>query len=75
MQYALICLASVSFFKIGMFLALKKYSTLVGGNLRKVIIVGEDQNAIDLSNFFNENPDYGYKLENIFAFDDNKIQN
>ena len=47
---------------------LRKFRTFFGGNFRKVIIVGTGKKANQLAEFFNENLDYGYKLERIFEF-------
>ena len=64
--YALSAVFFIGFFKLSIFYLLKKYRTLFGGNLRNVIIVGNDQSVQQLTDFFIENPDYGYNLLKVF---------
>lgn len=52
----------VGFQKFFIFYLLKKYRLFYGGNLRKVIILGNGKNVEELVNYFNNNPDFGYNL-------------
>ncbi|MCD6089873.1 MAG: exopolysaccharide biosynthesis polyprenyl glycosylphosphotransferase [Bacteroidales bacterium] len=40
---------------------------IMGGNFRNVIIVGNDENAKKLANFFNNRKDYGYRFQGYFS--------
>jgi len=56
-------------FKLFIYFFLRKYRALFGGNFRKVIIIGKGKGIDQLSDFFNENLDYGYQLIKIFEQD------
>lgn len=66
LSYSLYCLAFVLSAKFGVYFFLRKYRELLGGNLRRVVIVGKGKDVEQLATFFKENPDYGYKLVQIF---------
>jgi putative colanic acid biosynthesis UDP-glucose lipid carrier transferase len=51
---------------------LRKYRSLFGGNFRRVVIIGNGKSVPLLEDFFNNNPDYGYKLEQSYSLNDNK---
>ncbi len=65
----------IAFFKLAIFYFLKKYRALYGGNFRNVVVIGKQKNVATLLEFFEKNPDYGYKLEKYFSLDDNKKEN
>jgi putative colanic acid biosynthesis UDP-glucose lipid carrier transferase len=62
--------------KLFVFYFLRSFRVIFGGNFRKVVIVGHGKSVAQLADFFNENPDYGYKLEKIFNLksSDKKLQ-
>ena len=62
----------VGLLKFSIFILLKKYRLLYGGNHRNVIIVGNGKNVDELKDFFNNNPDYGYNLIHVFDLKKNK---
>lgn len=64
----------VGLLKFSIFILLKKYRLLYGGNHRNVIIVGNGKSVDELKNFFTNNPDYGYNLIKIFDLKENKKQ-
>lgn len=68
MNYILLSIALIAFDKFFIYFFLRKFRIFFGGNFRKVIIVGTGKKANQLADFFNENLDYGYKLERIFEF-------
>ncbi len=72
LKFTSISIAVILFFKLLVFYFLKKYRTFFGGNFRKVVVVGKKKNITSIVNFFNENPDYGYKLIKIFDLEDNR---
>jgi putative colanic acid biosynthesis UDP-glucose lipid carrier transferase len=55
--------------KLFIFFALRRFRVLFGGNFRRVVLVGNGKSAGQLVEFFNENPDYGYKLEKIYSLE------
>ncbi|MCJ1807729.1 hypothetical protein B0A56_04640 [Flavobacterium columnare NBRC 100251 = ATCC 23463] len=57
----------VIFLKFGIYYALRKYRQFLGGNYRKVIIIGQKEKAIELANFFKENKDLGYRLYSMIS--------
>ncbi|MBS7787527.1 undecaprenyl-phosphate glucose phosphotransferase [Flavobacterium sp. CYK-55] len=58
--------------KLSIFFFLRKYRVLFGGNFRRVVIVGSGKNVSQLTNFFNDNPDYGYQLVGSFSLEEGK---
>ncbi len=57
------CIAIVKF---GIYFLLKKFRLHLGGNVRKVVIIGLNQKTDQLRKFFTTNPVYGYKLYKTF---------
>ncbi|MBW4358932.1 exopolysaccharide biosynthesis polyprenyl glycosylphosphotransferase [Flavobacterium taihuense] len=60
-------------FKLFIYFFLRKYRIIFGGNFRRVVLIGKEISIKPLQYFFEENPDYGYKL--IKVFDPYKIEN
>jgi putative colanic acid biosynthesis UDP-glucose lipid carrier transferase len=54
-------------FKLFIYFFLRKFRILFGRNSRRVVLIGKHNSIKPLKCFFEENPDYGYKL--IDAFD------
>ena len=52
--------------KLFVYYFLKRFRVVFGGNYRKVVVIGSKRNTQQLVDFFNDNPDYGYKLTNNF---------
>jgi len=71
LQYTGAALLFISTVKFFIFFFLRKYRSVLGGNLRKVIILGQGKSVEQLIEFFNENPDYGYNLITVFKLKDN----
>lgn len=68
----------ISLQKLFIYYFLKKYRIVFGSNYRKVVILGDEKNVSQLIHFFNDNPDYGYKLEKVYHLKTDKkteIQN
>lgn len=65
-KYVLLTFLFITVFKLTIFYLLKKYRTLLGGNRRKIIIIGKNKKTEQLEKFFNDNPDYGYYLQESF---------
>ena len=58
---------SITLFKGLLFYYLKKYRIVLGGNYRKVIIVGYTDSSQNLQNLFQTRLDYGYHFQGYFS--------
>src|SRR5690606_5139289 len=65
-KYLLLVMISITVIKLAVFYLLKKYRLHLGGNVRKVVIIGLNQKTDQLRKFFITNPVYGYKLYKTF---------
>ena len=73
-KFVSIALALIAFEKLFIYYFLRRFRVVFGGNFRKVVIIGSVNNTNELANFFNENPNYGYKLVKVFDFKKIKLQ-
>ena len=71
-QFVTYSIILIALAKLFIYYFLRRFRVLFGGNFRKVVIVGNGKSVEQLINFFNDNPDYGYKLEHVFDLLDNK---
>ena len=71
-NYTLFCFLTVSSFKLSVFYLLKKYRLFFGGNFRKVVVVGSQKKTAQIINFFDDNPDYGYRMVCNFDLENDK---
>lgn len=62
LYYILICFCVIGFIKFSVFYLLKKYRLLYKGNIRRIVVIGNGKNILDLIGYFLENPDLGYDL-------------
>jgi putative colanic acid biosynthesis UDP-glucose lipid carrier transferase len=74
-NYILFSFLAISFFKLFIFYFLKKYRVFFGGNYRKVVVIGCQLKTHELIHFFEDNPDYGYRLVKDFKLDSDKKLN
>lgn len=65
-KYILLVMLCIAIGKLGIYFLLKKYRLYLGGNVRKVVIIGLNQKTERLRKFFTNNPVYGYKLYKTF---------
>lgn len=65
-KYILLVIACIAIVKFGIYFLLKKFRLHLGGNVRKVVIIGLNQKTDQLRKFFTTNPVYGYKLYKTF---------
>jgi putative colanic acid biosynthesis UDP-glucose lipid carrier transferase len=72
--YVTLSVAVVAGCKFFVYFFLRKYRVVFGGNFRRVIIIGHGKSTDQLASFFNDNPDYGYKLIEVFSLKNNKKQ-
>lgn len=66
LKYVVIVMTLITLIKFTIYFLLKKYRVILGGNLRRVVIVGLNKKTDQLRKFFDEDPDYGYKLIKTF---------
>lgn len=71
--YVLYVFLGVSIVKFGVFYLLKTYRTVLGGNHRNVVILGWNNQAEELKNFFLENKAYGYMVKSTFDINKPKV--
>lgn len=71
-EFVSFSLILVSLAKFFIYFSLRRFRVVFGGNFRRVVIVGNGKSVSQLEEFFNENPDYGYKLEKVFTLVPNK---
>jgi len=71
-NYILFCFIAIGFFKLFIFYFLKKYRVFFRGNYRKVVVIGSKLKTAELIHFFEDNPDYGYRLIKDFNLDHDK---
>ena len=70
-KYALVVFVLIAAFKFALYYLLQKYRASFGGNFRKTVIFGENKKTQALEEFFNKNPEYGYKHIKTFSLDGN----
>lgn len=64
--YIIYVFAGITIVKLGVFYLLKKYRTVLGGNFRRIVILGVNSKTLQLENFFKSNKPYGYQVINKF---------
>lgn len=70
LKYTLISMFFVAIAKFSLFYLLKRYRLHLKGNVRKVIILGDNVKTNQLEDFFNTRQEYGYQLQKTFAIRD-----
>ncbi len=71
-KYTAISIFVIAGIKIFIYYFLRKYRTLYGGNFRQVVLLGTPKRVAQLASFFEDNPDYGYKLIKSFSTEADK---
>ena len=66
LRYVVLVMGIISLFKFSIFFLLKKYRRVLGGNHRRVVIIGLNQKTDQLRKFFDDFPQYGYELKRTF---------
>ena len=64
--YVLLIFGQLTIFKLVFFYILNKYRAVFGGNLRKVIVIGDNEKARQLIQIFTSRLEFGYKFEKQF---------
>jgi putative colanic acid biosynthesis UDP-glucose lipid carrier transferase len=65
--YLILVFILITFFKFFLFFLLKKYRTVLGGNIRNVIVIGDNEKTRQLINIFNTKLHFGYKFQKGFT--------
>ncbi len=65
-KFVTIAMIAIASGKLFVYYFLRRFRVVFGGNFRRVVIIGEEKNTSHLIDFFNENPNYGYKLVTSF---------
>lgn len=66
LKYVSVVILCISAAKFTIYFLLKKYRRILRGNLRNVVIIGLNQKTDQLRKFFDDNPEYGYRLKHTF---------
>jgi putative colanic acid biosynthesis UDP-glucose lipid carrier transferase len=64
----------IFFIKLSLHYFLKYYRKDLGGNFRVTVIIGDSAKTNQLKEFFEKNPEYGYKCLDVFNLNDSKTQ-
>jgi putative colanic acid biosynthesis UDP-glucose lipid carrier transferase len=62
LYYIAAVFTGISAFKITVYYLFKNYRSYLGGNFRTIVIVGKNKQTDQLKQFFQQHPDYGYRL-------------
>ncbi len=73
-KFVSVAMLFIAFEKLFIYYFLRRFRVVFGGNFRKVVIIGEEKNTGHLIDFFNDNPNYGYKLVKWFDLKTSKKQ-
>ena len=68
-KYLFIVFGFIALAKFAVFYFLKRYRKNLGGNLRNTVIIGDNSKTRQLGDFFETNPEYGFKLKKLFEID------
>ncbi|MFH4969225.1 undecaprenyl-phosphate glucose phosphotransferase [Gaetbulibacter sp. M240] len=64
--YVILIFAQLTIFKLVFFFLLNRYRAVFGGNLRKVVVIGDNLKTQQLISIFNTRQEFGYKFEKQF---------
>ena len=73
-KFVSLALSLIALEKLFIYYFLRRYRVVFGGNFRRVVIIGEEKTTKQLVTFFNDNPNYGYKIVKFFDLKFNKKQ-
>ena len=69
-DYLLLVFLLISVFKFLTIFLLKKYRSVLGSNIRKVVVIGNNEKTRQLIETFNTRLDFGYKFDAQFSIKD-----
>ncbi|WP_411766113.1 exopolysaccharide biosynthesis polyprenyl glycosylphosphotransferase [Winogradskyella sp. A3E31] len=67
LEYVVYSFLLISAIKLISFYGLKHFRKFLNGNVRRVLIIGNGQEAQELQDFFTRKKDYGYSLLGVFS--------
>lgn len=70
-RYLIIVYLIILGLKLTVTFLLKRYRKFYGGNLRSTVIVGDNLRTQQLKDFFEKNPEFGYKFQKMFCTKNN----
>ncbi len=74
-KYIFVATVSIGIIKVIVYYLLRRYRSYLGGNKRRVIIIGNNKSAQQLKTFFEKRKDLGYQVLEVFSDDlTNKIK-
>src|SRR5690606_14018579 len=72
-KYFLIVFLVISFLKVLSYIFILKYREVVKGNLRNVVVIGDNKKTKQLIQVFNEREEFGYNFVKQFSTKDNSF--
>ena len=67
LKYLIYSFACIAFIKLISFYVLKSFRSYLNGNVRRVIIIGKSEGALELKQLFEIKKELGYQLKGMFA--------
>ena len=71
LKYSFLVMVIITAIKLAIHFLLKKYRRVLGGNVRRVVIVGLNQKTDQLRKFFEDRTEFGYQLQKTFDLKEN----
>jgi Undecaprenyl-phosphate glucose phosphotransferase len=71
-NYLLIVFVVLAAFKFISYFLLNKYRANLGGNIRSVVVIGNNEKTHQLINIFNSRLDFGYKFKKQFSIENDE---
>ncbi|WP_103069028.1 exopolysaccharide biosynthesis polyprenyl glycosylphosphotransferase [Aquimarina sediminis] len=69
-KYLISVIGFITFFKFIFLYLLSKYREILGGNIRRVVVIGNNKKTDQLIKIFKDKPDFGYKFQKKFCVRD-----
>ncbi|WP_281988336.1 exopolysaccharide biosynthesis polyprenyl glycosylphosphotransferase [Aquimarina aggregata] len=69
-KYFIALMGLITFTKFVLIYLLSKYRKVFGGNIRKVVVIGDNKNTHQLIKIFNDKPEFGYRFQKKFGVKD-----
>ncbi|KZS41434.1 undecaprenyl-phosphate glucose phosphotransferase [Aquimarina aggregata] len=66
-KYFIALIGLITFTKFVLIYLLSKYRKIFGGNIRKVVVIGDNKNTHQLIKIFNDKPEFGYRFQRKFG--------
>lgn len=60
--YGFLIMAFMGTVRLTIFFFMKRYRRVLGGSQKRIIIIGQNRNTLQLKDFFERNPEYGYNF-------------